>query len=180
MSRIGKKPITLPPGVEAKIEAGSVLVTGPLGSISVPVPRELSVTQEDAGLRILLRESSKRSSALWGLTRALLANAVLGVTKGFCVRLLLEGIGYRAAMDNTALVLSLGFSHPVRVEAPDGIQFSVEKNVISVSGFDKQRVGNTAAAIRSLRKPEPYKGKGIRREGEAIRRKAGKKAATLK
>lgn len=178
MSRIGKQPVVLPGGVEVNIQGRSVLVKGPLSSLSVPVPENISVEQgDDKSLRVVVVKQTKQAPALWGLTRALLANAVLGVTKGFEQKLILEGIGYRAAMEGTTLGLSLGFSHPVKISAPEGIRFGVEKNVISVSGFDKQLVGNTAASIRSLRKPEPYKGKGIRREGEIVRRKAGKKAA---
>lgn len=169
--------MVLPQGVSASIAERKVSITGPLGTVTVPVAPEVLVVQENDLLRVALAKKNKRAPALWGLTRALLANAVEGVSQGFSARLILEGIGYRALMEKDALALSLGFSHPVRVVPPEGIRFSVEKNVITVSGYDKQRVGNVAAAIRAFRKPEPYKGKGIRREGEVLRRKAGKKAA---
>lgn len=178
MSRIGKQPIALPEGVHVTIEEQRVLVAGPLGVLSVPLPSAVEVAIHDGILRVVLRQQTRRAPALFGLTRALLANAVAGVSRGFTVRLVLEGIGYRAQVEGDALVLSLGFSHPVRMTAPEGIHFAVEKNTITISGFDKQLVGNIAAMVRSLRKPEPYKGKGIRREDEVVRRKAGKKAAT--
>jgi len=177
MSRIGKQPIILPGGVTVAFEGDKASLRGPLGSLNVKIPGELSVKEEDGQLRVAVERRTKQAPALWGLTRALLANAVRGVSEGFNVRLVLEGIGYRAVLEGTTLVLSLGFSHPVRVAAPEGVVFSVEKNVIIISGYDKQLVGNTAATIRALRKPEPYKGKGIRYEGEVVRRKAGKKAA---
>lgn len=180
MSRIGKQPIQLPEEVSANITESSISVFGPLGSLQVSFPPQISVYREENTLVVSLVQKTKQSSALWGLTRALLQNAVVGVSKGFSVRLVLEGIGYRAALEGETLVLSLGFSHPVRIVSPSGIHFSVEKNVITVSGYDRQLVGNTAATIRALRKPEPYKGKGIRRENEIVRRKAGKKAAATK
>ncbi|MBI4134230.1 MAG: 50S ribosomal protein L6 [Candidatus Terrybacteria bacterium] len=179
MSRIGKQPIFLPEGVEVDVRERVVRVSGKLGTLTMELPEAVAVEREDRRLRVAPRKETKQTPALWGLTRALLANAVRGVSEGFAVRLILEGIGYRAALEGDTLVLTLGFSHPVRVPAPEGIRFSVEKNVITVSGFDKQQVGNVAASIRAFRKPEPYKGKGIRREGEIVRRKAGKKAAAL-
>lgn len=180
MSRIGKQPVSLPENVSARIADRSVSISGPLGSMDVPFPHEIAVQQNEKKLLVSLAHKTKRASALWGLTRALLQNAVVGVSNGFSVRLFLEGIGYRAALEGETLMLSLGFSHPVRVAPPPGIRFAVEKNIITVSGYDRQLVGDTAAKIRAFRKPEPYKGKGIRRENEVVRRKAGKKAATAK
>ncbi|MCH7905347.1 MAG: 50S ribosomal protein L6 [Armatimonadetes bacterium] len=178
MSRIGRQPITLPEGVKATIREDEVVVEGSLGKITVPLPAEITVQENDGSLTLSPTRETKRTRALWGLTRSLLANAVEGVTQGFIRRLIIEGIGYRANLEGETLILLLGFSHPVRVEAPEGITFAVEKNTISVSGIDKQLVGNTAATIRAFRKPEPYKGKGIRWEDEVVRRKAGKRAAT--
>ena len=180
MSKIGKQPITLPSGVTATIGDGRVTVNGSRGTTTVSIPAVLRAAQEGGALSVEVRQQTKASPALWGLTRALLANAVEGVSSGFTRRLVLEGIGYRANLEGKDLVLSLGFSHPIRVAPPEGIDFSVEKNVITISGFNKQHVGNVAASIRRFRKPEPYKGKGIRYENEVIRRKAGKKAATVK
>ncbi len=184
MSRIGKKQINIPQGVTLQIkdidkEKGTreVLITGPKGTNSVFVPQEIKVEHEGDVLSCSPSGSADKVSALWGLSRALLAGAIIGVTEGFVKKLEIEGIGYRATIEGTTLVLALGFSHPVRVESPAGITFSTEKNSIIVSGIDKQMVGQMAAQIRALKKPEPYKGKGIRYAGEVVRRKAGKKAA---
>ena len=178
MSKIGKQPITIPQGVSVEVGEGRVAVAG--GALVVPFPPMLSVAQEDDMLKIVLIKQTKDAYARWGLTRALLANAITGVSQGFSKCLILEGIGYRVALEGNDLVLSLGFSHPVRVVPPEGIRFTVEKNVITILGYDKQLVGNVAASIRRFRKPEPYKGKGIRYEKEIVRRKAGKKAAATK
>jgi large subunit ribosomal protein L6 len=180
MSLIGKRSIPIPEGVHLDIGEGRVEVKGPLGNLTVTVPDVLAVEMSNGTCVVRPRRETKNTSALWGLTRALIANAVEGVSKGFTKRLVLEGIGYRATLEGETLVLALGFSHPVRIDPPPGIRFSVEKNIVTVSGIDKELVGNVAAAIRKLRKPEPYKGKGIRYEGEVIRRKAGKKAAAAK
>src|SRR3989344_4429615 len=184
MSRIGKKQINIPQGVTVQIKdidpeknTREVLITGSKGINSVFVPQEISVEIEGDVLRCSPVGSNDKVSALWGLSRALLAGAIVGVTQGFMKKLEIEGIGYRANIEGTTLVLSLGFSHTVRVEPPAGITFSTEKNSIIVSGIDKQMVGQMAAQIRSFKKPEPYKGKGIRYAGEVVRRKAGKKAA---
>ena len=178
MSRIGKKPIIIPSGVSATVEDGLVSVRGPKGNLSRRVDPALTPVLKDGRMVVLTRSSDGPSSALWGLWRSLLANMVEGVSSGFEKKLEIEGIGYRAALDGEALVLQLGFSHPVRFPIPEQIAVRVEKNVITVSGADKGRVGEVAAAIRALKKPEPYKGKGIHYAGEVIRRKTGKKAVT--
>ena len=184
MSRIGKKQINILKGVTTQIneinrEKGTreILITGPKGTNHVFIPQEINVAVEGDILTCSPASANNKVSALWGLSRALLAGAIVGVTQGFVKKLEIEGIGYRANIEGTTLVLSLGFSHPVRLEPPKGIVFSTEKNSILVSGIDKQMVGQMAAQIRSLKKPEPYKGKGIRYAGEVVRRKAGKKAA---
>jgi large subunit ribosomal protein L6 len=176
MSRIGKKPISIPQGVEIKIEGQKVTVKGPKGELSREVRPEIKVVQEDSQLIITPQKETKETAAFWGLTRALLANDIKGVTEGFVKRLQIEGVGYRAALEGQDLNLQMGFSHPVKIKAPEGITFLVEKNVITVSGIDKGLVGQISAKIRAVKPPEPYKGKGIRYEGEQVRRKLGKKA----
>ena len=178
MSRIGKKPIELPPGVTAAIPGRELTISGPQGTLTRSIRPELEVISEGTTLIVKPRTMSRETPAYWGLTRALIQGMVEGVSRGFEKKLEIEGIGYRATLEGARLQLALGFSHPVNVEAPPGIAFRVEKNVITVSGIDKELVGNVAAYIRSLRPPEPYKGKGIRYAGEVIRRKAGKKAVT--
>ena len=180
MSRIGKKPIEIPDNVEVKIEEQTILVKGPKGELSREILPEIKVVIEDKKILVLPKVKTKRSSAFWGLTRALLDNLVKGVTLGYEKKLEMRGVGYRANMEGDDLILHLGFSHPVKVKSPEGIKFSVEKNIISVSGIDKELVGQVASKIRKVRPPEPYKGKGVRYLGEAVRRKVGKKAATAK
>ena len=175
MSRIGRKPITIPAGVSVQIEAGKVNITGPKGTLSQHIPGEIMVHQEGDQLLVTRPDDSKQNRALHGLTRALLANMVQGVSNGFERKLELVGVGYRAQLQGKKLVINIGFSHPVEVEPPEGIEFEVPAaNRITVKGIDKQLVGITAAHIRAIRKPEPYKGKGIKYEDEVIRRKAGK------
>lgn len=176
MSRIGKKPIPIPEGVTVTVGGNLITLKGPKGELKREIHPDVQVAAEEKEIKVSIKRKSRKSAALWGLFRTLLANLVEGVTKGFEKKLEFEGIGFRAALEGNTLVMQLGFSHPVRFEAPDGVKFSVEKNVITVSGMDKELVGNTAAKIRALRLPEPYKGKGIRYQGEVIRRKAGKKA----
>jgi len=183
MSRIGKKPILIPKGVEITVDDSKVTVKGPKGELSLKIRPEVKVTVEDGKLLVALNpainlKKEKRAPAFWGLTRALLQNMVKGVTEGFEKKLELIGIGYRAQLEGEDLVLNVGFTHPVKVKKPEGIKFSVEKNVVSVAGIDKELVGQTAAKIRKIRPPEPYKGKGIRYVGEVVRKKLGKKAAT--
>ncbi len=176
MSRIGKQPIIIPKEAAVKIENGIISVKGPKGELSYKMRPEIKAEIKDGSIVVYPILETKKTSAFWGLTRALISNMVKGVTQGYEKRLEIEGIGFKAIVEGKDLVLSLGFTHPVFVKAPEGAQFKVEKNVIVVSGFDKELVGKTAAHIRSLKKPEPYKGKGIRYQGEVVRRKAGKKA----
>ena len=178
MSRIGKKPIGIPQGVEVKIEDSKIIVRGPKGELSRSIRPEIEASVKEGKVLIVPRKETKETKALWGLTRALIANFVLGVTEGFEKKLEIRGIGYRASMEGEDLGLKLGFSHPVTVKKPEGISFSVDKNIITVSGIDNQLVGEVAAKIKRLRPPDPYKGKGIRYLGEAVRKKEGKKAVT--
>jgi large subunit ribosomal protein L6 len=177
MSRIGKSPIEIPPGVNVSVSPGRVMVNGPLGELSQQVPARIQVEQEDG--QILVKRPTERNDdrALHGLTRTLVANMVEGVTKGFEKRLEIQGVGYRASLRGASLELAVGFSHPVVIEPRAGISFEVPAPTqIIVKGIDKQQVGQTAAEIRKVRPPEPYKGKGIRYEGEYVRRKVGKRA----
>lgn len=178
MSRIGKKPIPIPEGVRVEARAGRVSIQGPKGTLERQLHPDMAITVGEGEIAVTPARQTRRSGALWGLTRSLVANMVEGVTRGFEKKLEFEGIGYRANLELKSLVLQMGFTHPIRIEAPPGITFSLEKNVITISGPDKELVGNTAARIRRVRPPEPYKGKGIRYQGELIRRKAGKKAIT--
>lgn len=175
MSRIGKRPIPIPQGVEVKIDGALVEVRGPKGTLSHEVPPEIEVGVSDGQIWVRRKDESRRAKALHGLNRTLIANMVEGVTKGFEKKLEIVGVGYRAALEGKALKLTLGYSHPVIYPTPEGIEISVDNPTsITVRGIDKQRVGQVAAEIRALRPPEPYKGKGIRYAGEEIRRKAGK------
>lgn len=177
MSRIDKNPIIIPEKTEIKVDGCNVFIKGPLGELCVDINREVKIIAEDGKVAIG-KVDEKTSDALRGLTRALIANMFIGVTIGYTKILELEGVGYKVALSGNKLVLQLGFSHPVEVEAEQGISFTVVKNVITVSGIDKALVGQTAANIRKLKKPEPYKGKGIRYQGEVVRRKEGKKAGS--
>ena len=177
MSRIGKQPIELPSGVNVAISPGRVQVNGPLGELSQSVPARMQISQEDGSLVVKRPTERGDDRALHGLTRSLLANMVEGVTKGFEKRLELQGVGYRATLRGNDLELNVGFSHPVVVKPPQGISFEVpEPTSVLVKGIDKQQVGEIAAEVRKVRPPEPYKGKGIRYEGEYVRRKVGKRA----
>ena len=175
MSRIGKLPIPLPAGVTVELNGQDVAVKGPKGELKLTVSEPIKVTQEDGSIIVSRPDDEATSKSLHGLTRTLIANNVHGVSEGFTKSLEIVGTGYRAAAKGSNIELALGFSHPVIVEPPQGITLSVEGNTkITVSGIDKQAVGEVAANIRKLRKPEPYKGKGVRYEGERVRRKAGK------
>jgi large subunit ribosomal protein L6 len=176
MSRIGKAPIPLPGGVEVSLSDAGVTVKGPKGSLTQAVPAQISIRTEDGAVIVERSDDERASRALHGLTRALVANMVTGVSQGFRRELEIVGVGYRAtAQGDTNLELALGYSHPIKVKAPAGVTFEVPAATrIAVIGIDKQAVGQVAADIRSLRKPEPYKGKGIRYAGERIIRKAGK------
>jgi large subunit ribosomal protein L6 len=177
MSRIGKQPIAIPDGVNVAVDPGRVTVNGPLGELTQNVPARMLIEKEDG--QLLVKRPTERGDdrALHGLTRSLVANMVEGVTNGFEKRLEIQGVGYRASLRGTALELNVGYSHPVVIDAPAGITFEVPvQTEVIVKGIDKQQVGETAAEIRAVRKPEPYKGKGIRYRGEYVRRKVGKRA----
>ncbi|AFY43203.1 50S ribosomal protein L6 [Nostoc sp. PCC 7107] len=175
MSRIGKRPITIPAKVQITIDGTKVVVKGPKGELSRDLPVHVTVSQEGETLQVVRKDDSRTSRQMHGLSRTLVANMVEGVSQGFQRRLEIQGVGYRAQVQGRNLVLNMGFSHQVNIEPPDGIQFAVEGNTnVIVSGYDKEIVGNTAAKIRAVRPPEPYKGKGIRYAGEVVRRKAGK------
>ena len=177
MSRIGRQPISLPESVSVSLSPGRVQVHGPLGELVQTVPSRMKVEQRDGELVVERPTERGEDRALHGLTRSLIANMVEGVTKGFEKRLEIQGVGYRATMRGQALELAVGFSHPVVKEPPAGISFEVPvPTQIVVKGVDKQQVGQIAAEIRRVRPPEPYKGKGIRYEGEQVRRKVGKRA----
>ena len=177
MSRIGKKPIELPAGVSVSIDPGRVMVNGPLGELTQQVPQRMKIEQGDGELTVTRPTERGDDRALHGLTRSLVANMVEGVTKGYERKLEIQGVGYRAALRGTSLELSVGFSHSVVIEPRQGISFEVPTPTeIIVKGIDKQQVGQTAAELRQVRPPEPYKGKGIRYEGEYVRRKVGKRA----
>jgi large subunit ribosomal protein L6 len=175
MSRIGRQPIPVPAGVTAKVDGNDITVTGPKGTLSLTVAEPIVVSEEDGNLVVTRPDDERASRSLHGLTRTLVSNMVTGVTQGYEKGLEIVGTGYRVAAKGTDLEFQLGFSHPVVVKAPDGITFAVESPVkFKVQGIDKQKVGEVAANIRKIRKPEPYKGKGVRYEGEVVRRKAGK------
>jgi len=176
MSRIGRLPITVPAGVDVTIDGADVTVKGPKGTLSLTVPAPISVERGDDGTIAVTRPNDNRDArSLHGLSRTLVANMVQGVTDGYTKKLEIVGTGYRVIAKGSDLEFALGFSHPVIIPAPDGISFAVESPTrFSVSGIDKQQVGEVAANLRKLRKPDPYKGKGVRYEGEVIRRKAGK------
>jgi len=180
MSRIGRMPITVPNSVTIDIGDDTVRVKGPKGELSRSVPRQISLTREDGALRVERSSDEPTQRSLHGLTRSLIANMVTGVTDGFSRRLEVNGVGYRAAVSAGNLVLQVGYSHPVLVPAPAGITFAVQGNAIMISGADKELVGEVAAQVRRVRKPEPYKGKGIKYAEEVIRRKAGKAGAKKK
>lgn len=178
MSRIGRKPISLPPGVEIKIEDNIITVKGPKGVLYQAIPEDITIDQQESELLVSRPSDAKRHRAMHGLARALVANMVTGVTTGFEKKLEMVGVGYRAQLQGNKLVINIGFSHPVEIDPPQGIEFEVPAvTKITVKGIDKQLVGNTAADIRAIRKPEPYKGKGLRYENEVVRRKAGKTGA---
>jgi len=178
MSRIGRKPIEIPSGVTVEVSpGGSVKVTGPLGTLEQLVPARIQVAEDDGALNVTRPTDRGEDRALHGLTRTLVANMVEGVTKGFEKQLEIQGVGYRAQLKGAELELAVGFSHPVTITPREGISFDVpQPTLVIVKGTDKQVVGQTAAEIRKVRPPEPYKGKGIRYQGEHVRRKVGKRA----
>ena len=177
MSRIGRAPIEVPSGVNVSVSPGRVMVNGPLGELSQQIPTRMKIEQENGTITVTRPTERGEDRALHGLTRSLIANMVEGVTKGFEKRLELQGVGYRATLQGADLRLDVGYSHPVVMKPPQGITFEVPvPTQIVVKGVDKQQVGQTAAEVRRVRPPEPYKGKGIRYEGEYVRRKVGKRA----
>jgi large subunit ribosomal protein L6 len=177
MSRIGKSPIPLPSGVNVSISPGRVMVNGPLGELAQQLPQRIAVEQQEDQIVVTRPTERGQDRALHGLTRSLVANMVEGVTKGFEKTLEIQGVGYRAALRGTSLELNVGFSHSVSVNPPQGITFDVpQPTVVIVKGIDKQQVGQIASEIRRVRPPEPYKGKGIRYQGEYVARKLGKRA----
>ncbi|MFH1714420.1 MAG: 50S ribosomal protein L6 [Candidatus Nealsonbacteria bacterium] len=177
MSRIGKKIIEIPSGVELKIDGQLVLVSGPKGELKREFRPEIKIEVKDNAVSVSPLEETKLAKSLWGTTRVLIFNMIKGVTEGFEKQLEIQGIGFKAEVSGEELVLSLGFSHLVKIKIKEGINVLVEKNIIKVSGIDKELVGQFAANIRKEKKPEPYKGKGIRYLGEHVRRKVGKKVA---
>jgi len=175
MSRIGRLPIDVPSGVEVKIDGQSVAVKGPKGELTLVVRTPIAVALEDGQVLVTRPDDERESRSLHGLTRTLIANQIVGVTEGYSKGLEVVGTGYRVAAKGDSIEFALGYSHPITVDPPQGISFTVEgNNKLTVSGIDKQAVGEVAANIRKLRKPEPYKGKGVRYAGEVVRRKAGK------
>jgi large subunit ribosomal protein L6 len=178
MSRIGRLPVPITTGVQVTLETGFVSVKGPKGALTQRLPEGISALVEGDQLHLKRKDDSKSQRALHGLARALVANAVDGVTKGFSKELEIQGVGYRAQLEGRTVAFSLGYTHPVVYAIPDGIQIAVERQVrLTVSGIDRQQVGQVAAEIRSLRPPDVYKGKGIRYVGEVVRKKAGKTGA---
>lgn len=175
MSRIGKNPIEIPSGVDVNIDGQDVKVKGPKGELTLTVTAPISVAKEDSNIVVTRPNDERRNRALHGLNRSLVNNLVVGVTQGYTTKMEIFGVGYRVQAKGKDLEFALGYSHPVPIEAPEGITFAVESPTkFSVSGIDKQKVGEISAKIRRLRRPDPYKGKGIRYEGEQIRRKVGK------
>ena len=171
MSRIGKKSVAIPEGVEAKISGQNISIKGPKGSLDFDFHNDIDVKSSGKEIQV-----TAQSWSLWGLTRMLIANMIQGVTKGYEKQLELQGVGFRMAVQGKKLNMALGFSHPVEVEVPEGLEAKIEKNILTISGIDKQKVGQLAASVRALKKVEPYKGKGFRYVGEIVRKKAGKKA----
>jgi large subunit ribosomal protein L6 len=175
MSRVGKKPVIIPNGVTIEHKENNLIVTGPKGTLTMDIPPKAIIAITDGELTVdVAKKEDKKEKALWGLTRALVQNLVDGVTKGFEKKLEVNGVGFKIALTGKTLTLHLGFSHPVDVEVLPGLEVSIEKNVITITGIDKQQVGQFAADVRALKKPEPYKGKGIKYIDEVIIRKAGK------
>jgi len=178
MSRIGRKPILIPEGVTVKIDGQKIKVSGPKGELERKIRSEIKIEMKDDKIMLSPQIESKQTAAFWGLFRSLVFNMVEGVVKGFEKKLELHGLGYRAAKEGEDLILQVGFSHPVKIKIPENITFEVEKTLITVSGIDKEKVTQIAAKIRKVKPPEPYKGKGIRYQGEKVRRKAGKRVVT--
>lgn len=179
MSRVGKQPVLIPSGVDVTINGAAVSVKGPKGTLTLTLHPHVTALKEGTEIHVTVASPDEKGDrALWGLSQRLLQNMIVGVTTGFEKKLELVGVGYKAAVSGKTLIFNLGYSHPIVLTIPDGLSASVEKSIVTISGIDKERVGNYAAKVRALRKPEPYKGKGVRYENEVIRRKAGKAAKT--
>ena len=176
MSRIGKQSVVIPEGVDVKVSGKNISVKGPKGSLNFDFHDDIEVKSSEKEIQVSAKRDTKQSWALWGLTRMLIANMIHGVTKGFEKQLELQGVGYRMAIQGKKLNMALGFSHPVEVDIPEGLEAKIEKNILTILGIDKQKVGQLTASIRAIKKAEPYKGKGFRYVGEIVRKKVGKKA----
>ena len=177
MSRIGRQPIEIPQGVSVTIEGSHVSVKGPKGELERRIRPEIEASLSDNVITVAPKKGARKPEAMWGLTRSLIANMVQGVAVGYEKKLEIEGVGYRAEVTGDGITLNMGFSHPVVVKAPENVAFSIDNNVITVSGPDKEKVGQFASSIKKVKPVEPYKGKGIKYEGEYVRRKLGKRAA---
>ncbi len=181
MSKIGKQPIVIPGNVTVNVSGQKVSAKGPKGELNLTVDKAVKIDFSDSKIMLTIASATKENKSIWGTTRMLVANIVKGVSDGFEKKLEIQGIGFKAAAQGkNKIILNVGFTHPVELEAPQGVEFAVEKNIIVISGIDKQKVGQIAAEIRAVKPPEPYLGKGIRYVGEAVRRKAGKKVAAAK
>jgi large subunit ribosomal protein L6 len=178
MSRIGKKPVEIPDSIEVKINKQNISIKGPKGTLSFEFHQDVTVKVQEKEIKVNATRESKEARAIWGLTRVLIANMIHGVTQGFEKQLELQGVGFRMAVQGKKINMALGFSHPVEVDIPQELEAKIEKNILTISGIDKQKVGQFAASIRALKKVEPYKGKGFRYVGEIVRKKAGKKAVS--
>lgn len=182
MSRIGKKPIEIPEGVKAEIQGQDLKISGPKGELKITIHKDIKAEISDASILVSVKNeiTSNKQKGLWGLYRALIFNMVEGVSKGFEKKLEIEGVGFKAIVDGDGLTLNVGFTNPVKIKKIEGVDFLVEKNVITVFGINKELVGHVAALVRKAKKAEPYKGKGIKYQGEKIRRKEGKKVVSAK
>lgn len=180
MSRIGKKPIQIPENVKVEIEEQKITIRGPKGELFLNIRPEIEVKVADKEILVIPKINTKNTKAFWGLTRVLLSNMIKGITKGYEKKLEIQGIGYKFQLSGNNLLINVGLSHPIEIKAPSGINFSIEKNIITVSGINKELVGQIAANIKKVKPVEPYKGKGIKYVGEIVRRKAGKKAIAKK
>jgi len=177
MSRIGKQPVHIPEKTDVAVSGDTVVVKGPHGELSRSFPREVSIEVKDGTVEVTPTRQTQFAQALWGTWASHVRNMITGVNEKYTRKLVIEGVGYRAEVQGSKLVMQLGFSHPVEISIPEGLEVTVEKDVLTISGIDKERVGHFTSMVRARKKPEPYKGKGIRYEGEVVRRKQGKKAA---
>lgn len=178
MSRIGKKPIAISDGVKIEVSGGAVVVSGPKGTLHFSFSPEMEIKISEKEVSVIKKGNSKNSGAIWGTTASIIENMIEGVTEGYQKQLELNGVGFRMALQGKKINMALGFSHPVIVDIPEEIEVKIENNVMTISGIDKQKVGQFAASVKALKKVEPYKGKGFKYVGEIVRRKEGKKAGT--